>query len=295
MDYVVHICVVIAIYAILGVSLNLVAGYTGFLSLSHAAFYGIGAYVAALMSIHLHTPLLVTFLCSVAVSGSFGALLALLSLRVRDDHFVITTFAFQVMVVAVLANWTSVTGGPMGLSGIPYASLCGWELETPLDYLFVSTLVAVAAWWSARTITQSPFGRVLKSIREDDTLAAQTGKQVASCKLSVFILSSCMASTAGVLYAHYISFIDPSNFTIMESIFIVSIVVLGGASSCWGPVLGAVVLVSLPELLRFVGIPSAAAANIRQILYGLALIVCMLWRPQGLIGEYAFGREAKQK
>ncbi len=295
MDYLAHIGVLIAIYSILALSLNLVTGYTGFLSLTHAAFYGIGAYVAALMALHLHTPVLLSLATAAALSGTFGALLALLALRIRDDRFVITTFAFQVIVVSLLANWTSVTGGPMGLAGIPQANVFGWVLATQTHYLIAATAIAVLAWDISRRIGKSPFGRILKSIREDDRLVAHVGKNVASYKIVIFAVSACIASAAGVLYVHYVTFIDPSNFTVMESIFIVSIVILGGADSLWGPVLGAVVLVSLPELLRFAGIPSAAAANIRQILYGLALVACMLWRPQGLIGEYAFGREAKPK
>ncbi|HRZ13084.1 MAG TPA: branched-chain amino acid ABC transporter permease [Kiritimatiellia bacterium] len=295
MDYLAHIGVLIAVYSILAVSLNMVAGYTGFLSLTHAGFYGIGAYVGALMSLHLHTPLLITLAVAVSLSGILGVLLALPALRLRDDHFVITTFAFQIILVSFLTNWTSITGGPMGLAGVPHASLFGWNLSTQTDYLIVTAAVAAFAWGISSRIEKSPLGRVLKSIREDDRLAASAGKNVALFKILIFAVSACVASTAGVLYVHYITFVDPSNFTVMESIFIVSIVILGGAGSLWGPVLGAVVLVTLPELLRFVGIPSAAAANIRQILYGLALVACMLWRPQGLIGEYAFGRAEKQK
>ena len=295
MDYICHILVLITIYMVLGVSLNLVAGYAGFLSLAHAAFYGIGAYLAALMAIHLHAPFLVSLFCVAGVTGIFGGFLALPALRVRGDYFVITTFAFQVIVVSVLANWTSVTGGAMGLAGIPPARIFDWTLRTNVDYLIVAASLAFALWWLVRTIVRSPFGRVLKSIREDDALVALTGKDVRFYKVLVFVIGSSVASVAGVLYVHYITFIDPSNFTVMESIFILSIVILGGAGNLWGPLLGAILLVSFPELLRFLGIPTSAAANIRQILYGLALVACMLWRPQGLVGEFTFGRDAKTK
>lgn len=295
MDYLAHIGVMIAIYAIVAISLNLVAGYTGFLSLAHAGFYGIGAYTAALMALQCHAPLLLELAASFLFSGALGALLALPALRVRGDHFVITTFAFQVIFVSLLANWTSVTGGPMGLAGIPHARLFGWKLFTQSDYLIVTVATALVVWYIATCINRSPLCRVLKAIREDDCLVALAGKSVALHKIVIFTMSAGLGSTAGVLYAHYITFIDPSSFTFMESIFIVSIVILGGSGSVWGSVLGAVVLVIFPELLRFIGIPSAAAANMRQVLYGLALVACMLWRPQGLIGEYAFGREAMKK
>ena len=149
--------------------------------------------------------------------------------------------------------------------------------------------------WIVRRIVQSPFGRVLKTIREDEVVALAAGKNVAVYKVTVFMIGAGLAALAGVLYAHYISFIGPGSFTIMESIFIISIVIIGGAGSLRGPVLGAVVLVVLPELLRFIGMPSAVAANVRQIIYGGLLVAMMMCRPQGLLGEYAFQkREAQQ-
>jgi branched-chain amino acid transport system permease protein len=139
-----------------------------------------------------------------------------------------------------------------------------------------------------RRLVGSPFGRVLKALREDEVFALAAGKNVAFYKVLVFVLGAAMASVAGALYATYITFIDPTSFTVMESIFIISVVIIGGAGSLWGPVLGAVVLVSLPELLRFVGLPSSVAANVRQMLYGGLLVVFMMWRPQGLLGEFSF-------
>lgn len=135
---------------------------------------------------------------------------------------------------------------------------------------------------------RSPFGRVLKAIREDEVFTQAAGKDVAAYKVLVFVIGAGMAAVAGVMYAHYISFIDPTSFTVMESIFIISIVIIGGAGSMWGPIIGAVVLVTLPELLRFIGLPSSVAANTRQIIYGGLLVAFMMWRPQGLMGEYSF-------
>jgi branched-chain amino acid transport system permease protein len=156
--------------------------------------------------------------------------------------------------------------------------------------IFVAITFAIA-----HVLAKSPFGRQLRAIREDEVFALVAGKHTPRSKLLVFSLSAGLAGCAGALFAYYISFIDPTSFSMMESILVVAIVVVGGAGSLWGPVLGAVTLITLPELLRFIGMPQAVAANVRQILYGLALVACMLWRPQGLIGEYAFGREAKQK
>ncbi len=127
------------------------------------------------------------------------------------------------------------------------------------------------------------------AIREDEIFVLAAGKNIAAYKVLVFMIGAVMASIAGVIYAHYMSFIDPTSFTVMESIFIISIVIIGGAGSFWGLVIGAIVLVIMPEALRFIGMPSSVAANVRQILYGAALVACMMWRPQGLMGKYAFG------
>ncbi len=288
MEYLLHILILIGIYIILSASLNLIAGYTGLLSLAHAAFYGVGAYVAALMALKLQSPFLANIICAIILCGLLGALVGIPSLRIREDYFVIATFAFQVITFSVLNNWVSFTSGPMGLPGIPQPAIFGLKISSNLGFLLLVGFFCALTLVVTQRIVRSPFGRVLKAIREDEVFAQAAGKSVAAHKVLVFVIGAAMASVAGVMYAHYISFIDPTSFTVMESIFIISIVIIGGAGSLWGPVVGAVVLVTLPEILRFVGLPSSVAANIRQILYGGLLVVFMMWRPRGLLGKYAF-------
>jgi branched-chain amino acid transport system permease protein len=220
-----------------------------------------------------------------------GVVVGAPGLRIRDDYFVIATFAFQVIVFSVLNNWVAFTGGPMGLPGIPQPVIFGWRVSSHLEFLFLVGCFVGLAMWVSSMIVRSPFGRVLKAIREDEVFAQAAGKNVAAYKVLIFAIGGGMASIAGVIYAHYISFIDPTSFTVMESIFIISIVIIGGAGSLWGPVIGAVVLVTLPEILRFIGLPNAVAANLRQILYGGLLVVFMMWRPQGFVGEYSFEKK----
>jgi branched-chain amino acid transport system permease protein len=295
MEYLLHILILIGIYVILAESLNLIVGYAGLLSIAHAAFYGVGAYVAALMALKLGSPFIVNIICAVVISGLLGGLVGIPSLRVKDHYFVIATFAFQVIIFSILNNLVSFTGGPMGLPAIPQPVIFGWTVSSHWDYLLLVGLLSILVCWICRRIVQSPYGRVLMAIREDEVFALSMGKNVAFYKVSVFILASGMAAIAGALYAHYISFIDPTSFTVMESIFIISIVIIGGAGSLWGPVIGAVVLVMLPEMLRFVGMPSSIAANMRQILYGGLLVAFMMWRPQGLVGNYGFQLEETKK
>ena len=295
MEYLLHILILIGIYIILSESLNLIAGYTGLLSIAHAAFYGVGAYVAALMALNLHTPFYVNIICAVIAAGAFGALVGIPSLRIRDDYFVIATFAFQVITFSVLNNWVSFTGGPMGLPGIPQPVIFGVRISSHVGFLLLTVLFCAMILWFSRRIVQSPFGRVLKAIREDEVFAHAMGKNVAAYKVLVFVIGAGMAAVAGSMYAYYISFIDPTSFTVTESIFIISIVIIGGAGSLWGPVVGAAVLVTLPEILRFVGMPSSVAANVRQILYGGLLVAFMMWRPQGFMGEYSFEKGGSHK
>lgn len=288
MEYLLHILVLVGIYIILSESLNLMVGYTGLVSLAHAAFYGVGAYVAALMTLKLHSPFLINMASAVFLSGLLGALVGIPSLRIRDDYFVIATFAFQVITFSVLNNWVSLTGGPMGLVGIPPPTVFGLQISSPLGYLILVAVFCALTLWVTHRIVRSPFGRVLKAIREDEVFVQAAAKNVAAYKVLVFVISAGIAAMAGVIYAHYISFIDPTSFTVMESIFIISIVIIGGSGSLWGPVLGAVVLVVTPELLRFIGLPSSVSAYLRQMIYGGLLVAFMMWRPCGLQCGYSF-------
>ena len=176
----------------------------------------------------------------------------------------------------------------MGLSGIARPLVFGWSVDSHPEYLTVVAVCGAAVVLAARRMTSSPYGRVLKAIREDEVLAQSLGKHVFAYRMTVFVISAGMAGLAGALYAAYISFIGPTSFTVMESIFIVTIVIIGGAGSLWGSVVGAVVMVLLPEVLRAIGLPEAVAAHVRQMLYGGLLVSFIMWRPQGLVGEHSF-------
>ena len=288
MDYLLHVLILMGIYVILAVSLNLVAGYLGLLSLAQAAFYGVGAYLAALFALKLQVPFPLIIVCIPLVGAVLGLAIGIPSLRVRDDYFVVATLAFQVITFGVLNNWVNVTGGPMGIQGIPAPTILGRSVSSHAGFLVLILLACIVTGVLVWLMVNSPFGRVLRAIREDEVFTQSLGKDVTRFKLAVFAVSAALASLAGTLYASYVGFIAPSGFTVTESIFLVTIVIFGGAGSFWGPIVGAVILIALPEVLRFVGLPNAIGANIRQIIYGLLLVVLMLWRPQGLLGKYAF-------
>lgn len=291
MDYLLHIIILINIYIIVGISLNLVAGYSGLISLSQAAFYGIGAYTAALLSLNYHTNFLIAIAAAVVVSALIGFAIGFPSLRIRDDFFVIATFGFQVIVFSIMNNWMELTNGPLGLPGIPQPQIFGIEFTTHLSFLiltlFFVLIVALIAW----RLVNSPFGNVLKAIREDEIFAESLGKNVSGYKILIFSVSAGLSAIGGALYAYYITYIDPTSFTVVESIFMLSIVIVGGSGRLTGTVIGAILLVTIPELLRLLDIPNSIAANMRQILYGGLLVVFMAFRPKGIFGEFSFRKE----
>ncbi len=286
MEYFLHILILINIYIIIALSLNLIAGYTGLLSLAHAAFYGLGAYATALMWLYLNAGFWVNIWIGIFLSAILGVVIAYPSLRIYDDYFAIATFGFQMIVFSIFNNWVDFTKGPLGIPGIPSPSVFGYAINTHVGFFLLSFFFVFITYWLVKRLVNSPFGLVLKGIREDEVFTRAAGKNITKYKMSVFIIGGALASIAGALYAHYISYIDPTSFTINESIFMISIVIIGGMASLRGSVLGAVVLVILPEALRFIGLPNSVAANLRQIFYGALLVLFMMFRPRGFLGEY---------
>lgn len=258
-------------------------GFTGLLNLGHAAFFGIGAYTSALLTL-AGVPFGIAFIASFVVAGMFGFLIGLPCLRLRGDYLAIATLGFGEIIRAVLKNWISLTRGPLGIPGIPKASFF-ITFDTSVKFLVFAAVIAVVTIGIVSRLVHSPFGRVLKSIREDEIAAQALGKNVMKYKMIALVIGAAFAGIAGSMYAHYITFIDPSSFTLVETILIVSMVVLGGLGSLLGSVIGVIILVLLPEPLRFVQLPSAIVAAIRQMLYAIILIVLMIVRPQGMVGE----------
>jgi len=288
MEYLLHICIIAGIYYILTLSLNLVVGYTGLPSIGHAAFYCIGAYTSALLALRLGLSPWLGLPAGAVMAAILGLIIGLPSLRLRGDFLAVATFGLGVIIYQIALNWVSFTRGPMGLPGIPGYSIFGWEIDALWAYLILVVVLSLIAFLVIRKIVKSPFGRVLRAVRDDETAAEALGKNTVKYKLYAFIIGAFFAGIAGNLYAHYITFIDPSSFTVMESVTILLMVILGGMASLKGSLMGAIVLVFVPEILRFLGLPSSIAAQVRQMLYGLILTGLMLLRPQGIFGKYRF-------
>ena len=289
MNYLFHILIIINIYLILAYSLNLLIGYTGLLSLCHAAFYGIGAYISTLLMINLGLNFFLALFLSILGAMLISLLISLPSLRLKGNYFTLATIGFQIIIFVILFNWTGLTRGPHGIPGIPIPSLFGFEFSTMPRYFLLTLIISIISFVIIKRILVSPFGRLLKAIREDELATQSLGKNIFKIKILAFLVSAGMAAIPGSLFAHYVTFIDPTSFAIEEAIFITTIVVVGGMGNLKGPFVGTILLIIIPELLRFLGIPDALAANLRQMIYGLLLIGFMYFRPQGIAGEYKFG------
>lgn len=284
-DYLFHLLTIIGIFSILAISLDVALGYTGLFNIAHAALWGIGAYASGLITLHLGLPFLVGLLMGGVISSVFSLLLGFSVLRVKGDYLALTTLGFGVIMVDVARNWVGFTGGPRGLPGIPYAEIFGLNITYPFVYaIFVLILLSVT-YAVLKKIVQSQYGRILEGIRDDEVLASTLGINTNSYKIQVLIISSFFAGIAGSLYAHYLAFIDPNRFTIMESFLIISMVIIGGSASLKGPIIGAIIFVLLPEALRVIELTSTNIAAIRQIIYSLLLLLILIYRPQGIKGR----------
>ena len=286
MDFLYSYIVLAEIYVLLGLSTNLLVGIVGIFSVSQAAIFGVGAYIVAhfLMATD---PL--SFIPSLAIAAAcciaLNILVTLPSLRVSGDYFVVTSFGIQLLATAVYTNWTAGTGGANGLPGIPAPDLFGLPIETTGEYMLLCTVMSALGCLSFFLIMRAPFGRLLRAIREDESAVAASGKHVLRAKVSAAALAGAFAGTAGGLYATFLSFIDPSSFDLDASILLLTMVVVGGARTLTGSIVGPFLLLALPQVLTLVEIPTTIAAATRQLIYGGLLIVFMLFRPQGLAGE----------
>lgn len=286
MEYFVHLAIMVGIYAILALSLNLAVGYAGILSVTHAAFFGVGAYATAILLTRYDFNFLLAMPIGIALTGLCSLFIGAVLSKFRGDFVALGSVGFNMIVWSVFLNSEGLTRGPLGIPGIPRPEFFGFTFSGNLSFLLLVFALAFLVYLVARFVERSSFGRVLKAIREDEEALQVFGYRALHFKLAVFVIGAGMAAVAGALFASYITFIDPSSFTINESIFILSAIILGGLASNRGAVIGAVILVLLPEFLRFVGFPSDIAAQMRQAVYGLLLILLMLYRPQGLVGEY---------
>ena len=275
--YHLQIMTFIGIYVILALSLNLLNGYVGLLSIGHAAFYGIGAYASAKLMMVLNFPFLLSMAGAGLVAGAFGYLIAKPTLRLSGIYMTLATLGFNIIFFLVLQNWMSFTNGPLGIMDIPPPKLFGYVITTRAGYYYLVLALVLITITSMHRLINCRFGRALVAIRENELAAEAMGVNTTRYKIQAFVLAAFYAGIAGSFYAHFVKFISPDSFYIYESFILLAMLAFGGQGNLIGPVVGAAVLLIIPEVFRFL-------QEYRMFVYGSVLIIMMLVRRQGLLG-----------
>ena len=278
-NYLIHLAILIGIYSILNISLNFAVGFTGLLNLGHIGFYGIGAYGSALVAMKLGAPLWLALILGGVFAAIAGIILALPTTRLKGDYLALATLGFAFIAGSIARNWKELTRGALGIPGIPKI------VSSNKDVLIVVGIITAAVYLIFFILSRSKFGKILEAIRDDELAAKTLGKNTFLNKIMALGISAFFAGIAGGLFAHYITFIDPSIFGLPDLILIFSMVIVGGLASVKGSFIGAAILLLIPEPLRFIGFPSALLGPMREMIFALILLLILLYRPKGLFGK----------
>lgn len=273
--YIFHVATMIAVMIPLALGMHLMVRI-GQLSLAHPAFWGVGAYGSALLTMRLGFPPLLSMVVSSLLAGLMALALGPIFLRIKGVFFVLLTYAFGQIVNLIFQEWTGLFGGNSGLYGIPKFSILGLRLTQAQHYYVLALIVAVLAYLLMRAIERSDVGAILDSLNEDETLSRSMGANALAWRIAAFVVGACVAGLSGGVYAFYIGFLSPDPFGFKITVDLIVIITIGGAGSVLGPVLGAIVTVPLPELLR-------DAREYQLMIYGVCLIAFMKFAKQGLV------------
>ena len=277
-NYFVDVLTQAGTYVVLALGLNIVVGMAGLLDLGYIAFYAIGAYTYALLSTKLGVSFWVGLPAGGLAAALFGVALGVITLRLRGDYLAIVTLGFIQIVHLVLNNWDSVTNGPNGILNIGRPALGEFVFSRPIHFYYLILMIVLLAVFAVNRLNRSRIGRAWIAIREDEVAAQAMGVDTTRMKILAFALGAAWAGIAGVFFAGKFAFISPESFTFFESVIVLSMVVLGGMGSIPGVILGALIIVILPEVLR-------EFAGYRMLVFGAALVLMMIFRPQGIIGN----------
>lgn len=284
MNYLLHILVLLQVYALLAISVNQKVGHSGLLSLGQAVFYGTGAYAIAIVSSNYGLNYWLGFLIAIICSIVMGLIFSFIAGKVIELYFSLATLAAQIIFFSVIYN-SALTNGSYGISGIESPNLFDFTIDSPMLYAiyagFWLLLVIVFLGWFYKT----PLHSLIQATRDDEIAILNLGKNPKYFKRVSVLISSVISCLAGTIYASYVSYIDPSSFTLDESILILSIVLIGGSGRLMGSIVGALIYILLPEVLKFIDIPADIAANMRMILFGMLLIIIVRYKPEGILGK----------
>lgn len=280
MEYILTVMVLIGINVVLATSFNLILGYGGLMSVAHPIFYAIGAYCSGLLAIHLQIPVPLSILIGAAIAMVLSFGVSLPSLRVSGDYLVIASIGFQLGILHVINN-LEFTGAAGGLTNIPVLN------EGPsrsLVFVLLIAVVAACAVLLVGWIVEGDYGRAITAMRNDEEAFSALGRNAMNIKIVLFAIGSGMAGLAGALYAHYFAYVTPEQFGIFTSAALLTMVVVGGAATRWGPLVGAVLLTTLPQAITFLGLPVSIMAPLQGVIYTTLVIFFLFARPQGLTG-----------
>jgi branched-chain amino acid transport system permease protein len=276
-DYYRDVLTLTGMYIVLALGLNIVVGQAGLLNLGYVAFYAIGAYTYAILSTTYGLSFWPGLIAGALSAAAFALLLGLPTLRLRGDYFAIVTLGLGEITRIVLNNWDSMTGGPNGIPRIGRPSIAGYVLHRTLDFYYLIFFMVLLSVFAMHRLISSRIGRAWIAIREDEIAAEAMGINTFRLKLLAFVLGSAWAGMTGVFFAAKMAFVSPESFTFFESVMILCMVVLGGMGSIPGIILGAFLLITLPEVFR-------DFQDYRMLAFGIALVLMMIFRPQGLLG-----------
>jgi branched-chain amino acid transport system permease protein len=279
MDYIYSVIILISLFVILAVSFNLVIGYGGLISIAHPIFYGLGAYTSALLARDAGVPVLLAMLIGAALATLTSVVVSLPALRISGDYLLIASIGFQLGMIELIKN-LRFTGGASGVSNIPSFLVQSYGR---ISYVVLVICVAVAVALLVRWIAHSDYGRAISAMRDDELAFAALGRDARWMKISIFALGSGIAGFAGALYAHYFRYVTVEQFEILMSSTILTMVVVGGLRSPWGPVVGAILLQILPQAITFLNLPPALLGPLQGLLFTGLVLAFMFARPGGLI------------
>jgi branched-chain amino acid transport system permease protein len=279
MDYIYSVLILISLFVILATSFNLVIGYGGLISIAHPIFYGLGAYTSALLARDAGLPVPLAMLAGAALATGMSVVVSLPALRISGDYLLIASIGFQLGMIELIKN-LRFTGGASGVSNIPAFLVPSYGR---FAYVVLVICVAVAVVLLVRWIAHNDYGRAISAMRDDEVAFAALGRDAKWMKISIFALGSGIAGFAGALYAHYFRFVTVEQFEILMSSTILTMVVVGGLRSPWGPVVGAVLLQILPQAITFLNLPPVLLGPLQGLLFTGLVLVFMFIRPGGLI------------
>ena len=286
MNYLLTLVTFFSIGIILAMSLNLLMGYTGQVSMAHGGFMGIGAYTAAWFALNAEINMIWAMFLAAAAAALIGWLFALATVRISGDEFILASFALQMVIIEAISRWTTVTRGTYGLSGVPKPEIFGEPLRTIQQYAVFTVIVMLICAVVMMRLAGSTYGLVLRGVCESVPSMQALGRDTVRIKILVMVIASAFAGVAGTLQASMVTFIHPDGFTIMLSIIIVAYLLVGGLGNMWGAALGAVLLPSIPEIIATSDvIPSNLLGPMERVIYGVILMAFVWFRPKGIIAE----------